>query len=125
MEWKIEYIAQDAIVNIKSSGQASWEGNKKMSEEAISLGRKNKTNKFMVDHRNLEPGLSVLQIDDLPGMLKDTGVNTDDKMAIIFDPSRQAKMTDAFSFFRNSAILNSLQVQLFTSPEDAAAWLKS
>jgi hypothetical protein len=125
MEWKIDYIEEDAIVNIKTSGQATWEGNRKMSEEALLLGRKNKTNRFLLDHQNLEPGLSVLQVDDLPAMLKEVGVTGKDKMAILFDPLTQAKMRDSFSFFRNSAILKSLQVRLFINPEEATAWLKS
>jgi len=125
MEWKIDYIEEDAIITIKTSGPATWEGNRKMTEEAISLGGKNKTSKFLVDHRNLKPGLSVLQVDDLPLMLKEVGVTGEDKMAILFDPSGQAQMIDSFSFFRDSAILKSLQVRLFTNSEEAITWLKS
>jgi hypothetical protein len=34
-------------------------------------------------------------------------------------------MSDAFSFFRNTSFLESLQVRNFTDPDEAIAWLKS
>jgi hypothetical protein len=64
MKWEIDYLKEDGIVYIKTSGQATWEGNKKMSQEGLTLGRKNNTCKYIIDHRNMEHGLSVLQVDD-------------------------------------------------------------
>jgi hypothetical protein len=57
-------------------------------------------------------------------MLKEVGLTDRDKMAVLFDPATQAKMIDSFSFFKNSATLKSLQVRLFTNPQEATAWLK-
>ena len=125
MEWKIDYLEQDGIVYMKTSGPASWEDIRKMSKKAMTTASSNNSHKFLVDHRIMEPGLSTLQIDDLPGMLKEVGVTGDDKVAIIFDPSSQAQMSNSFSFFINSAIIESLQVRLFADPKEAIAWLKS
>jgi hypothetical protein len=123
MEWTIDYLEKDGIVYIKTSGPADWDVNKKMSEEALALGRGKGTHRFLVDHRNLKHGLSTLQVDDMPRMLKQIGVTPEDKIAIVFDPA--SPMSDSFDFFRNASFLESLQVKIFTNPDEAVAWLKS
>lgn len=123
MEWEIDYLEKDGIVSMKTSGPATFEQNKKMSEEALALARKNGSHRFLVDHRDLEHGLSTLQIDDTPRMLKQIGVTPEDGIAIVFDPT--SPISDAFPFFRNSAFLESLSVKLFTDADEAIAWLKS
>jgi hypothetical protein len=123
MEWANDYIEKDCIVYMKTSGPADWEGNRKMCEKALAVGRSNGSQRFLVDHRNLEHGLSTLQVDDLPRMLKQIGVAAQDKIALVFDPS--SPISESFSFFRDSAFLESLQVRNFTDPDEAIAWLKS
>jgi hypothetical protein len=123
MEWTIDYLEKDGIVYIRTYGPADWDVNKKMSEEALALGRGKGTHRFLVDHRNLEHGLSILQVDKLPGMLKQIGVTAEDIMAVVYNPSSQ--MSESFSFFKNASFLESLQVKIFTNSDEAVAWLKS
>lgn len=123
MEWKIDYLAENGIVSAKTSGPADWEQIRKMCEEVLALGRSNGSHRFLVDHRRIEHGLTILQVDDLPGMFKQIGVTPKDKIAIVFDPA--SKMSEAFVFFRNTSFLASLQVRIFDNPDDAIAWLKS
>jgi hypothetical protein len=123
MEWTIDYLEKDGIVYMKTSGPADWEGNKKMSEEALAFGRRNGSHRFLADHRQLEHGLSILQIDDIPKMLKQIGVTSEDKVAVVFDPA--SPISNAFKFFRDASFLASLQLQIFTEKDEAIAWLKS
>jgi hypothetical protein len=123
MEWKIDYLEKDGIVSVKTTGPANWDQNRKMCEEALALGRSNSSHEFLVDHRQLEHGLTILQIDKLPEMFKEIGVTAEDKIAIAFDPS--SKMSEAFAFFRDTSFVASLQVRLFTKTDEATAWLKS
>jgi hypothetical protein len=123
MDWSIDYLEEDGIVSMKTSGPADLEQNVSMSKEALALGRKKGVNRFLVDHRKIEHGLSVLQVDNLPRMLKQIGVTADDKVAIVFDPSPQ--MSNAFSFFRDVSFLEGLAVRIFTNPKEATEWLKS
>jgi len=122
MEWTIDYLEKDGIVYMKTSGPADWDQNKKMSETALALGRKNGSHRFFVDHRKLEHGLSILQVDDLPKMLKQIGVTSQDKVAIVFDPA--SPISNTFKFFRDASFLASLQLQIFTDKNEAIAWLK-
>jgi hypothetical protein len=123
MKWTIEYLEKDRIVYMKTFGPSDWEENRQMCEKALAVGRSNGSHRFLVDHRNLEHGLSTLQVDDLPGMLKQIGVDAQDKIALVFDPS--SPISESFSFFRDSAFLESLRVRNFTDPDKAIAWLET
>ncbi len=123
MEWKIDYLAENGIVSVKTSGPANWDQTRKMCEEALALGRSNSSHRFLVDHRRIEHGLTILQVDDLPGMFKQIGVTAEDKIAIVFDPA--SEMNESFAFFRDTSFLASLQVKIFDNPDEATAWLKS
>jgi len=107
---------------MKTSGPADWDQNKKMSETALALGRKNGSHRFLVDHQQLEHGLSILQVDDLPKTLKQIGVAPEDKVAVVFDPA--SPMSDTFKFFRDASFLESLQLRIFSDKDEATAWLK-
>jgi hypothetical protein len=129
MDWSIDYLEKESnvplggIVSMKTSGPADWDQNKSMSEQALALGRKNGAHRFLVDHRKIEHGFSVLQVDGLPRMLKQIGVTAEDKIAIVFDASSQ--LGNAFSFFRDVSFLEGLSVKIFTDTKEATEWLKS
>ncbi len=123
MEWTIDYLEEEGIVLIKVSGETSWEESKKLSEEAIELGRRRGSQRFLVDNRNQERALSILQVDMLPEMLKEAGITAEDKMALVYEATSPLK--DTHTFFRNTSIIHSLRVQIFTSIAEAKAWLSS
>jgi hypothetical protein len=123
MEWTVDYLEKDRIVYMKTSGPADWDQNKKMSKMALALGHKHGSHRFLVDHRKLEHGLSILQVDDIPKMLKQIGVTSEDKVAVVFDPV--SPLSNTFKFFRDASFLASLQLQIFSDKDAAIEWLKS
>ena len=123
MEWETDYLEKDGIVRVKLSGVASWDESRKLTEEAVALGRSKDSYRFLLDNRNLENTLPTLQVDKLPDMLKQAGLTSRDRMALVYESSSPLKETH--KFFRNVAFLASLNVNLFTDIEEATAWLKS
>ncbi len=69
------------------------------------------------------PNFTVLQIDDLPKLLKDMGLGPEYRIAAIYDPS--SPHSSEFTFFRNVASILSLQVEHFADKDEGLAWLKS
>jgi hypothetical protein len=123
MKWKIDYIKDHGIVNVKTSGKMELNDKIKLSEETLAVGRKKNVNAFFVDHKETTFGLSVLEVDNLPAMFKNIGFGSEDKMAILFNIESQN--SDKFQFLENVFFLDSLQVRVFTNPEEATAWLKT
>jgi hypothetical protein len=123
MKWTIEYLEKDGIVAAKINGIMDWEEHRKFAEELYPLARKKGSNRILIDFREMIPDFTVLQIDDLPKLLKEIGVGPDLRIAAIHDPS--SPKTGEFTFFKNVATITSLQVQQFSDRDEAIAWLKS
>jgi hypothetical protein len=93
-----------------------------MAQEAFAAAQKYNTKKVIVDHRQIQPNLSVLQIDDLPRMFKSLGIGPEYKVAILFDSA--SPKSGNFTFFQNVSIISSLQFRVFSEPAEAIEWLK-
>jgi hypothetical protein len=122
MKWAVSHLEKDGIVHVNATGNITWNENKKLSEELLAAGRKNKVNLFIVDYQDLSFDLSVLEIDELPNMLRDIGIGPKDRMAILFKPS--AAHRSLFSFLRNVLCLKSIPARIFFEPTEAITWLK-
>ena len=123
MDWSVYYLEQDGLVFAKTSGLINWEKNKRLSEEAISTGRKYGSSSFLIDHRDGMLNLSILEIDGMPKLFKEMGLCPSDKMAILYNAD--SSHSSGFVFFQNVSQLASLQVKIFTDKEQALNWLKS
>ena len=123
MEWKIDYLEKDGIVVSKVTGLMDWEQHRKWCKEAFSAARKHNAHKMLNDLRDMVPSFTILQIDDLPKVLKEAGAGPEHRIAAVYDPS--SPHSSEFAFFRDVAAITSIKVKLFSSTEEALAWLKS
>ena len=123
MEWTINYLEEEGIVSAKTSGIMNWDEHKRFAEELYPLADKYGANKILIDFRDMVPDFTILQVDELPKMLKEMGVGPDLKIASIYDPA--SPHSHEFEFFNNVANLLSIMVKQFDNPDEAMAWLKS
>jgi hypothetical protein len=123
MEWTTDYREKDKIVCVKTSGLMDWGHHKKFCEELFPFARRHGSHRFLVDHQDIKVTFSLLQLDDLPKLLKEVGLEPEDKIAVLYNPSWNNNSN--FSFFKNLTIIGSLQLQFFTDNDVAIAWLKS
>lgn len=123
MNWEIDYVKDKGIVKVKTSGQRSRDDTKRLSEEALVAGREKNVNVFLLDQKETAFGLSVLEIDRLPSVLRDTGFSVRDWMAVLINPD--SLKSSSFRFLQDVLSLRSLQLQVFNDTEEATAWLKA
>jgi hypothetical protein len=109
-------------VKAKASGPMSWEDKKKLTEEALAAGREKNVNAFLMDQKESQFGLSILEIDRLPGMFRNLGFTPNDKVAILVNPDSIG--SGILRFFENVFYLSSLQIRIFSETEEAKSWLK-
>ncbi|MGA2092895.1 MAG: hypothetical protein ABSH16_05750 [Sedimentisphaerales bacterium] len=121
MKWQIDYIEKEGIVSANASGKTTLDEHRKFTAEAIACARKHNTHKIFIDFTKMAPDLTVLQIDDLPGILEQAGVTPEYKMAVLFDFSSPLK--NNFVFFGNVTIIKSLKVKPFADKKSAFEWL--
>ena len=122
MKWEIDYIEDYGIVKAKTSGQIEWSDKIKLSEEMLATGRQKNANAFLVDQKETTFGLSVLEVDRLPETFRNIGFSNTDKIAILVNP--ESPNSNLFKFLQNVFTINSLQIRVFTAPDEATAWLK-
>jgi hypothetical protein len=122
MEWTIEYLEKEKIVCVKTSGPMDWEEHKRFCEEVFPFAIKLGSHKVFIDFREMVPDFTILQIDDLPKLLKEVGVGPEFRIAGVYDKS--SPHSSEFSFFRNTSYLESVKVRYFDEKDEAIAWLK-
>jgi hypothetical protein len=122
MKWKISYIEGHRVVKVKPSGQLSWDDKKKLSEEMLAAGRKKNVNAFLLNQKETAFGLSVLEINRLPAVLRDIGFGPKDKISILLNPDSVKGCL--LEFLQNILSLGPLQIKVFIDRQTATDWLK-
>ncbi|MGD0572942.1 MAG: hypothetical protein ABSB11_07950 [Sedimentisphaerales bacterium] len=88
----------------------------------LATGRQKNANAFLVDQKEATFGLSVLEIDRLPETFRNIGFSNTDRIAILVNS--ESTNSNLFTFLQNVFTINSLQIRVFTDPDEATAWLK-
>ena len=122
MQWEIDYKKEDGIVVVKTSGLITWDDTKLMTQEAFAAAKHHGTKKVLVDHRQLQTNLTILQIDDLPKLFKEIVIGPEYKVAILFDPASPKRSN--FTFFQDVLTISFLNFRVFSEPARAIEWLK-
>jgi hypothetical protein len=120
MKWTIDYLEEEGVISIKTSGVNNWDELKQMCREAFRIGQEHNAHKYLADHQDLQEGLSVLQIDDMPRMFREIGLEAEDKVALVYRPDMEKK----FKFFQSVSDYALLNFKLFTDKDEAIKWLK-
>jgi len=123
MNWKINYVGDRRIVQVKPSGPMSWDDKKKFGEEALAAGRKRNINAFLLNQKETAFGLSVLEINRLPAVLKNAGFGQKDKVSILLNSD--SVKGNLLGFLQNILSLGPLQIKVFIDRRKATAWLKA
>jgi hypothetical protein len=123
MKWTIEYLEKEKIAAAKINGVMDWEEHKKFAEELFPAARKKGYKRILIDFSEMVSDMTLLQVDDMPKMLTELGVDSDLRIAAIHDMS--SPKANEFTFFKNVATIMSLQVEQFDNRPDAINWLKT
>jgi hypothetical protein len=118
----VNYLEEDAIVVVQASGIMDFEEHRSLCEETFSAGRKYNAHKFLISILDVIPKLTVLEIDDMPETLIESGAKPEYRIAALHNPP--PPYDRGFAFFRNAASNKSITVKQFTNEDEAMAWLR-
>lgn len=121
MKWQIEYRQDVEIISTVVSGAVTLEGVKKVSTELLELAKQKAVSQFLTSFRDISNNISIFEIYNLPKTLRDLGINTSDKIAIVYPMNSPFK--SLFSFFDTRCFNSSLNVKVFPDYEIAYNWL--
>jgi hypothetical protein len=122
MNWEIEYMQEEGVLYIRTSGSLSdVRENQMMIADGLAEGAKHGATKFLIDDRDLTLKLGTMDIYSLPETFKTLGVSHEYKVAIVF--ATVSKEDDDFKFYETRASNLGYKHRLFTDLKAALDWL--
>ncbi len=123
MKFKIKYVREQGIVQVKPSGRMSRDDRRMLAKMMLAAKLENNVNEFLLNQKETAFGLSALEIKRFPVVLRDIGFGPADRVAILVNPDSLKSVL--FGFLRDVLALSSLRVQVFIDNANAVAWLKT
>lgn len=120
MDWKIEYIAKQELIYIKTKGILTRESANAMLKEVVQFMEQYKCCKQLVDHRETTFELSVMEYYERPQINKDIGMSYSWKIAMVFK-----ELTENTRFMETVFRNRGYNFQQFDDIEEAREWVLS
>jgi len=124
MDWNISYLEEDGIVLVKMLNPIdTLEKTKQIGIDSTSVGNYNQSQRYLIDHRGVGFELSLLEVEKVPALFKEAGIDPHTKIALLMDPNSPSKQM--FEFTKNVLSLASIKFKLFTDENETIDWLKA
>lgn len=123
MDWVIDYLPEDAVLRVTTSGTMRREDNTAFIREALAEGNERGVTRFLVDHREMTTALSIEEVFDLPKVISGLGVERSQRAAIVYRED-SASRDDFFFYDARNISMGIRNVRLFTDPASALDWLR-
>ena len=122
-DWNIDFLEREEVVRLTANGSVDLPDIEQMGAELFSAAALRGSSKMLVDHREMTPEVSTVDIYDLPDVLEKLGFARSSKMAILL-VAGALKRAD-YDFFETVSINRGFQVRLFLDPDEALGWLRA
>lgn len=124
MGWDIDFLPEDGILRLTTSGTMDMEQITRMAAEGMAAGAQHGATRFLVDHRNMLPSLSSEDIFDLPRINAEQGVARTMRVAIVFNPD-SPRREDFFFYEVRTLSKGASNIRHFTDMNQALDWLRT
>jgi hypothetical protein len=121
MSWKIDFLGDHGVVRVTTSGRMNLDDIRQMIAEGLAEGGRQGTTRFLIDHRLMTPDIPTADIYRLPELSLAAGIQHSYQVAIVY--ARDAASRQDFEFYEVRAHNFGYDHRLFTTPEEALAWL--
>lgn len=122
MGWDIDYLPEQDILRVTTSGTMDLAQIKQMATEGMAAGVAQSATRFLVDHRKMLPALSPEDIFDLPRINAEQGVARTMRVAIVFSPDSPRK-EDFFFYEVRTRSKGASNIRQFDDYDQAVDWL--
>ncbi|HEY6095697.1 MAG TPA: hypothetical protein VIU93_12170 [Gallionellaceae bacterium] len=118
---KVDYLAAQRVVKITTRGILTLEANNELVAAAVAAGAQFDTNLFLVDDRNIELAMDIVNIYDLPEHNSQLGIMRNFRVALVFTPTQ--RNSELFKFYEDRVVITDFQQRVFTDEPAALMWL--
>jgi len=121
MPWDTTFHGDIKVLQVTSHGIMSVATVKQMCVEIIEAGRHRGALGYLIDHRDMTPNLTTVDISSYPQFLADMGTRRSVKIAYVF--SQSAKKDDV-DYFETVMSNHGFKCQFFSDLSTARLWLQ-
>ncbi|HCB01795.1 MAG TPA: hypothetical protein DEP19_05380 [Anaerolineae bacterium] len=118
MEWKIEYLADEKLLYIKTKGVLTKEEANSMLRDVVQAMGKYACQKQLVDHRDTVFELTILEYYERPDINKEIGMPYTWKIAMVFK-----ELTENTRFMETVFRNRGYNFRQFDDIDEARAWV--
>ncbi len=119
---KVNYLAEHGVVKLTASGEFTLGSNEQLVATALAAGKLHGAHLFLLDAQNMNLGLNLVELYDLPENNRQRGVPGHFRLALLYTPSN-ADNSRLFKFFEDRAVIADLKRRIFVDSHTAIDWL--
>jgi hypothetical protein len=123
LAWKIEYWQKEHILYAEISGPIYLDTLKRFASEIIVSLSINNVTRVLMDYRDATLEVSILDIYELPNILKKLGYSPGIQIAVVYSEASEKK--ESFLFYENVLRNAGFVHRVFTDLLESLAWLKN
>lgn len=118
LQWKIEYLANEDLLYIKTCGVMTTEFANTMLAEIVEAAKRHCCKRQLVDHRETEFGFSMVEYYERPRVNQKIGMEYTWRVAMVF-----AALTEETLFFETVFQNRGYTLRQFDDIEKAKEWV--
>jgi hypothetical protein len=123
MPWSVMYNPELHIIEIVYTGIITLDDIKEEIDASMALGKKEDTNKFLTDARDIDLKASVFDMHSIPRLFAAKNAERLGKEAVLLPESPEAQ--DAIYFYETVCKNAGWRIKVFSEREEAIDWLIS
>lgn len=118
----VEYLPAVGAIRLTTHGVLSTDTIKKLVAVALAHAESHGVSQFLVDHRDVDLVISIVEIYDLPKLFESQGLPRYFRVASLFKPDPQTEQY--FNFHESRSASAGFLQCVFTGEEEALDWLR-
>jgi hypothetical protein len=122
MPFDLKYRDEDGVVVIATSGLMRLRDFIEMAEQAKTFGTTHRSNRYLVDHREMTPDMNAVELMDLVSMNQKMNLENTARVAMLYSENSSKK--EDFDFYLVRALtIGTYNFRAFTDFQQAIDWL--
>jgi hypothetical protein len=124
MPFGLQCRDEDNVVEITTSGVMRLKDFVEMAQQAEIFGTLHKSNRYLVDHREMTPDMNTAELLDLVGMNQKMNLENTARVAMLYSENSSKK--EDFDFYLVRALnIGTYNFRAFTDFKQAIDWLRA
>lgn len=117
----VSYLPDSKIIRIMTFGSYDRDANKQVVAAGLAAKEEHGTDRFLVDHRNVDLAFDIMNLSDIPKINERLGVQPGYWLALLHRADRN--VVEKFQYLEDLSYIQGMRRRVFTDEQAAIDWL--